>query len=78
MDWRALVGHRISALIVGKDGKIENYVGKVLASNDKFIQMEIASEKFPVESIIFNESVVQSLWIYKDQESGHPSPKKRD
>jgi hypothetical protein len=75
-----LAGKRVSVLITGKDGKIENYIGILKSSDAQWIVLdfsEVNPEWFLTE-IRFRPAILESIWVYRNkswQDDKKPSSK---
>ena len=65
MEWNVLVGRTVSILIIGKEDKTENYMGKVEKIDDGFLFLDTQNPNFSIEKIIFNVNLIKSVWLYK-------------
>lgn len=64
MEWEALKGKTVSILIVGKDDKTENYMGKVESIEDGFMVLDPNNPNFTIDKIIFKIELIKSVWVY--------------
>ncbi len=64
MDWIKFKDKPISVIIIGKNGKEENYVGFVTEVDDTFMVVS-TEDNFVIDEIIFRVDKIVSIWIYK-------------
>ena len=69
MNWEKYKGKTVSALIMGKDNKEENYIGIVEDIIDDYMILDTRIPNLVIDKIIFRINLIKSIWIYKPEPS---------
>ncbi len=68
MNWNYYKGKIVSILIIGKDDKTENYMGKIEdITDDGYMILDPNNPNFTIEKTIFKTDLIKSIWIYGDK-----------
>lgn len=65
MNWEKYIGKTVSVLIVGKEDKEENYIGRIEEISDDYMVLNTDEVNDVISEITFKTNLIKSIWIYK-------------
>jgi len=69
-DFSKLIGKTLSILLTGKREKKETYMGTLEEVEEDFVVLKtFPSSTFQVDKFIIRISLIESVWVYKDNKT---------